>query len=94
MTEPTVTRTYDVTHSAGCWRWHRGCGINRIHALAAALREAVDQFDAAVAVGGVPYLATLPVPTETVDRWRQALQTVAGADVTPAPSAPATTTPT
>lgn len=87
----TTTSTYGTTHSANCWRWHHLCGVARIEALASALREAVDQFNTAVAVRDQAYLAALPVPAERVDRWRQVLQDVAGADVTPRPSPPATT---
>jgi len=80
LTGAAPTSTHGATHSANCWRWHHQCGVARIHDLAAALRQAVDQFDTAVAIKGVDYLATMPVPAQTVDRWRQALQDVAGAE--------------
>lgn len=100
--DPTVTTTYDLTHSAECWRWHHQCAAARIRDLAAALTatrialtEAVAQFDRAVTVDRRRYFDAEPISEDRYDRWQRALdwsRDVAGADVTPDPAAPATTT--
>lgn len=69
-----------TTHSADCWRWHHQCGVARIEALAAALGEAVGQFDRSVWVNQREYFAALPVTADQLDRWQRALTDVAGAE--------------
>lgn len=94
MTEPTTT--YGQAHSVNCWRWHHQCGVNRINQLTAVLAEILGTFDEAAQGGGGEYLRSGWQPVKTVDGWHRALElagtAVAGADVTPDPAAPATTT--
>ncbi len=88
-----------VTHSAGCWQRHHSCAVSRVWDLTAALdatRAAVTAFDRACKDSSGERFSALPVSAEQLDRWHRALELadmdVAGADVTPDPAAPATTT--
>jgi hypothetical protein len=85
----------ETTHSVNCWRWHHQCGVRRIRDLAAALTGALGAFQRADdTAGGDVFTAT--VPASQLDEWHRLLELadmdVAGADVTPDPAAPATTT--
>jgi hypothetical protein len=67
----------------------------RLEALTVALAEVLREFGAATTLGGSDYLIAV-VPALRLDGWHRVLELadtdVAGADVTPDPAAPATTT--
>jgi hypothetical protein len=89
-----VTGHPDQTHSARCWRWHHACAIARVETLATALGDALSRYDRTWKVDGPDgpeHFTARPVSTVQLDAWQRALD-VAGADVTPSPAAPATTT--
>jgi len=87
-----------TAHTPNCWRWHHQCGVARIHDLAAALTGALGAFNQ-VDTGDDGDVFTATVPAAQLNVWHLALDPtgladlgVAGADVTPDPAAPATTT--